>query len=75
MGAISLVDRRDAEAGCAAGEGGQAVRFGGTGQVSAASGGEHERGKQAAGAGRLVSPLPVPCETAGNGVVACGMGL
>lgn len=31
MGAISLVDRRDAEAGRAAGEGGQAVRFGGTG--------------------------------------------
>lgn len=33
-------------------------------------------GKQAADAGRMVSPLPVPCETAGNSVIvysSCGM--
>lgn len=32
--------------------------------------GGRERGVQAAGAGGLASPLPVPCETAGNGVLA-----
>lgn len=32
--------------------------------------GGNEGGEQAAGAGRLASPLPVPCETAGNGVIA-----
>lgn len=80
MGAISLAEGRDAEAGCAAGEGGRALRLRGMGQVSAASQRGHERGEQAAGAGRVVSPLPAPCETVGNGVIAysscaCGTGL
>ena len=65
-----MVEERDAEAGYVAGEGGQALRLRGAGQVSAASQGGHERDKQAAGAGRLVSSLPAPCETAGNGVIA-----
>lgn len=51
-------------------------RFHGTGEVSAALLGEQESGKQAAGADRMVSSLPVSCETAGNSVIvysSCGM--
>lgn len=58
----------DAEAECAVREGRYALRVHGTGQVSSIPGGTGE-GKQAADAGRMVSPLPVPCETAGNSVI------
>lgn len=42
----------------------------GTGQVQAASWWGHEKGKQAAGVHRLVSPLPVPWEIAVSDVIA-----
>lgn len=55
---------------------GCALRVHGTGQVSAASLRGQERRKQAAGAGRMVSPLPMPCETAGNiAIVNCSSGM
>lgn len=68
-GVISVAEGKGTETECAVREGGCALRVHGTGQVSAASLGKQERGKQAAGAGRMVSPLPVPCETAGSGVI------
>lgn len=71
-----MAEQMDAEAQCAVREGRCALRVHGTGQVSAASLGGTGDGKQAADAGRMVSPLPVPCETAGNSVIvysSCGM--
>lgn len=51
-----MAEGMDVVAECAVREGRCALRVRGTGQVSAASLGEQERGKQAAGAGGMVSP-------------------